>query len=133
MKKLLKYLAYFLVIVFVYYGTVYVNAIHTGTFRSGSIDGMSMYPTFTNNQGYFINKFSKPAENDIIAFYCHTDKCRNNIPEGIYFVKRIKSIHDGCYWVEGDNTKEMSFDSRWYGSLCSDELEIKGIVHKLPF
>ena len=40
---------------------------------------------------------------------------------GVHFIKRVKSVDQTGFWVEGDNT-EASTDSRQWGSVAPAEI-----------
>ncbi len=85
------------------------------------VKGRSMEPTLHDREEVLIFD-RKPEIYDIVVFKCQSFKC-----EYLTMVKRVTDIKDGCYFFEGDN-KEHSFDSRDYGWLCGDELELIGVV-----
>lgn len=98
--------------------------------RIGTVTGISMIPTLRDGEKILINSQEKPKVGDIVSFWCNSEKCRGGHETLPSNVKFLKSMHDDCYWFEGDN-KEESFDSRSYGELCGAEIIIDGVVHKL--
>ncbi len=74
------------------------------------IHGHSMQPVISNGQKVLASSlpflFSKPKINDIVVF-----KSESKI-----FVKRIRSVSEDKYFLEGDN-KSDSLDSREFGLI----------------
>ena len=63
------------------------------------------------------------------GFNCLSDKCVARKSDGDQrgFVKHLVKKEGDCYWFEGNEDKKTSWDSRWYGWLCGNELEILGV------
>lgn len=88
-------------------------------------EGSSMEPTLLPGAEVVVSSSRTPQEGEIIVFKCK-EKCKD-FPEEI-FTKRLAAIdEDGCYWVLGDN-EEVSYDSRAFGRLCAEDLELYGVV-----
>lgn len=83
------------------------------------VHGHSMQPLIIDNEKVLTSSipyfFSKPKENDIVAF-----NYKNKI-----FIKKIKDIKDGKYFLEGEN-KDDSLDSKKIGWI-----ERKNILGKI--
>ncbi len=94
--------------------------------------GLSMYPTLKNGAVYHADKHETPKIGDIIAFKCLVERC--DYDEMVKFVRGIDE--KGCYdlqgredeWIEEDGVTYGSFDSSNYGSLCSGEIHVNGVV-----
>lgn len=75
----------------------------------------------------------KPKIGDIVDFQCLTEECTNkHLGIGVA-IHRITSIDpNGCMKIVGDNPK---YSQSWEKLPCymPDEIEIDGVVHKLPF
>lgn len=107
------------------------NSSGNETIKSDYVVGKSMEPALHDGDyvSYDITRLD-PSIGEIVAFECFTEKCING-NSSIGKLKRLTKIDDrGCYWFEGDN-KEYSWDSRFYGWLCSpDDVKILGILIK---
>lgn len=90
-------------------------------FKILKVHGHSMMPTILDNQTVFVSDikyyFTNPKVGDIVAF--QFDKK--------VFIKRIKEIKNGMYFLIGDNNKD-SIDSREFGLI-----ERKSILGKIYF
>ena len=107
------------------------------------ISGDSMAPTLQDGETYLVIPPSlyQPQLGDMLSFRCvDDDRCfdliapdireRDGLNESIYLVKRwVHTEADGCMHLEGDN-KENSWDSRSFGCLYPEEVEILGTVWK---
>jgi len=62
---------------------------------------------------------SKPKVKDVVIFKV----------KGKYFVKRVRDIKNGKYFVEGDNKKD-SLDSKNLGKISNQEIVAK-VIYKL--
>ncbi len=83
------------------------------------ISGHSMKPTFSEDDSVLVSSvpllFGKPNKGDVVVFKKY----------GRHYIKRIKKIKDGKYFLAGDNKKD-SLDSRRFGSV--KRKQIKGKV-----
>ncbi len=88
-------------------------------------EGSSMEPTLQDEDEVVVNSERKPQAGDILVFKCKT-KCKE-FP-GEIMTKRLAQIDENnCYWLLGDN-QEVSYDSRIFGKLCPQDLEVYGVV-----
>lgn len=133
MKRSKKILLSVFSFAFAYYLGVYSLAFFNGTLGGYSTYGHSMEPTIFTGDRFIINKFERPRIGDIISFTClnGTKPSRNgsicDVPD---IVHRLVSIDpDGCMHIYGDNP---TYD--WPADWClyPDEIDIHGVVHKLP-
>lgn len=73
----------------------------------------------------------KPVIGDVLFFQCLKDKCR--LKETGTTVHRLTAIDsNGCMHIEGDN-QPISWDTRDYGCLMPEDIQIFGVVHKITF
>ena len=77
----------------------------------------------------------KCSVGDICVFHCLSEKC-NHSPEeqiamngGKYIIKQLKQKNDKCYWFEGNPSGKRTDDSRAYGWLCENDINVIGIVN----
>lgn len=97
---------------------------------------------FRNGHTYPLYHKSKYLVNDIIGFTCHSAKCDHAL---IKRIDKIKTVNgEKCYYVMGNtdsykcpvinpdkpDTIYDSFDSRSFGWLCGDEIDIEGVVYR---
>ncbi len=82
-------------------------------FQKYEVKGISMHPSLKNGDNVLISRVGKINKGDIVVY---SAKERD-------YIKRVKSIAGGKYFLEGDN-KEFSTDSREFGLV--DEKEIVG-------
>lgn len=79
------------------------------------IAGHSMMPTLHDGQQILVSKipyfFTSPKINDIIVFKKESD----------VYIKRIKKIKYGGYFVQGDNNKD-SYDSKVFGYISKHDI-----------
>lgn len=78
-----------------------------------------------------------PNLNDYVVFKCAKPGCE---PSPYIYIKKLVDIRDdGCYWVEGNkkawyDTKDglwhESNDSRKFGWLCPEQINIQGVIHE---
>jgi nickel-type superoxide dismutase maturation protease len=89
------------------------------------IIGHSMEPQIKAGEPVLVSGvpywFKKPKINDIVAFKSNSG--------GTVFVKRIVSIQNNKYFIEGDN-KSDSLDSRKFGPISRNQI-IGEIIYKL--
>lgn len=136
MKFSIKIILSICSIVFFYYLWVYSFAAFNGNLGNGGNIGCSMYPTFPcSGTRYFVFSFEKPTIGDIIVFTCLKgagNPSRNgSICSTDTAVHRLVSVDpDGCMHIYGDNP---TYD--WPADWClyPNEIDIHGVVHKLPF
>ncbi|MDZ7611806.1 MAG: S24/S26 family peptidase [Candidatus Moranbacteria bacterium] len=90
--------------------------------------GDSMLPTIREGAELTVDPEARVSENDIIVFTCR--KCKQKNDDIDILTKRLIAKNEkGCLWVEGDN-KANSYDSRDFGWLCPEEIELHGVVIK---
>ncbi len=88
-------------------------------------EGSSMEPTLQDGAEIIVSSNRIPQAGEIIVFKCK-EKCKE--ASGEILTKRLDSIDvNGCYWVLGDN-EEVSYDSRSFGKLCKEDIELYGVV-----
>ncbi len=87
------------------------------------ISGHSMMPTYAENDSVIASSIPywifKPKKKDVVVFEKY-----NRL-----YIKRIKTIKDGKYFLVGDNKKD-SLDSRRFGSVLRNQIKGK-IIYKL--
>lgn len=130
-SKLFLVLSIFFVVAVVY-GLV-KNAYFPEDFSINITGGVSMYPTFSENDTVTISPSRKPVIGDIVLFECRSDRCANSAHEGEEYstLHRLTAIEqNGCMHIEGDNQPD-AWDTRDYGCLMPDEVEFGGVTHKL--
>ena len=85
------------------------------------IVGHSMSPTYKENDKVIVSPipqfFTKPKKGDVVIF----EKFNR------FYIKRIKKIKDGKYFLVGDNKKD-SEDSRRFGSVSRQQIKGKVII-----
>jgi signal peptidase I len=89
-------------------------------------EGDSMLPTISPGTELTVDPEKDPKEEDIIVFTCPKCKVKENDID-ILTKRLIAKNEKGCFWVEGDN-KEKSYDSRDFGWLCPEDIELHGTV-----
>ncbi len=99
----------------------------------GNSDGNSMEPTIKDREILLVNPFDtepEPGKIMILKLSSLADADTNeDVSQKTSFLKRIKEINsDGCIWFEGDNTDELSTDSRDWGWFCPGEFEVEGTI-----
>ncbi len=96
-----------------------------------AVNGDSMEPIFKSGDFVNYSDNTPPKVGDIVYFSCNNDYCletkKLNGGFSLSFIKRITSMHDDCYYLLGDNPSD-SFDSRYFGELCGDQIAIHGVV-----
>lgn len=107
------------------------------------ISGDSMEPTLQDGETYLSipPELYAPQIGDMVSFRCiNDDRCFDLIPpeirdrdglnQDIYLVKRwVRTEPDGCMHLEGDN-KANSWDTRSFGCVYPDDIEIFATVWK---
>ncbi|MFO7806809.1 MAG: S24/S26 family peptidase [Candidatus Moraniibacteriota bacterium] len=88
--------------------------------------GDSMLPTIEEGNELAVDPEAEIKEDDIIVFTCPECKVRQDDID-ILTKRLIAKDEKGCFWVEGDN-EEKSHDSRDFGWLCPNEIELHGKV-----
>ena len=90
--------------------------------------GSSMEPALFDGDTLWVDPDEIPSERDIIVFSCLScDPSQSSET----MTKRVYDINEtGCYWLLGDN-RETSHDSRNFGWLCEDDMELHGVVEKI--
>jgi signal peptidase I len=82
-----------------------------------------MQPTYRENDNVIVSSlpllFTKPKKGDVVVFEKFSK----------YYVKRIKSIKNGKYFIVGDNKKD-SQDSRRFGSVNPSQIKGK-VIRKI--
>ena len=85
------------------------------------IVGHSMQPTYQENDNVLVSSipvlFAKPKNGDVVVF----EKFNR------LYVKRIKSVKEGKYFLVGDN-KSDSRDSRRFGEVKREQIKGKVIA-----
>lgn len=110
-----------------YHSKHYVSLISGHSMRDYGIEEGDLTTVFVNRT---------PEVGDMMNFRCkRASKCPVHD-----MVKMVKSIdQDGCYFVEGNKEPwydiskgeiRTSIDSRWYGRLCKNDIQINGVVEK---
>ena len=92
----------------------------------GFIGGSEEYILDSNHRIYTI--LEKCDIGEICSFVCQSNKCLTSEKDSRDAFKMLKDKKDDCYWFEGNADKNTSFDSRWYGWLCGDEIKITGVI-----
>lgn len=80
------------------------------------VDGISMHPSLKKGDNVLVSKIGRINKGDIVVY---SAKERD-------YIKRVKSISDGKYFLEGDNG-EFSTDSRKFGLVDKKEIVGKAI------
>lgn len=116
---------------FVLIGSILAFSIFTGRFDKGinlETFGSSMedYGMSAKSKYKIYTLLEKCDVGKNCAFKCLNAKCINGTHDK--FIKHLAKKENNCYWFEGNIDKSTSWDSRWYGWLCKDELEIIGVV-----
>jgi len=119
---------------------------HENYFYTADSSGDSMLEFGLSEKEHNIKIFpNKPCDTgDICAFTCRVRKCQFpcDDPNTCQFnestasyIKKLTKFENNCYWFEGnedvwekDGKKYISIDSRKYGWLCGNDLEINGLV-----
>lgn len=97
--------------------------------------GRSMLPTL--HAGDIVHySDNDPKVGDIVIFKCHASRCAPTKEEELAgdtrTIKRVSNISNDCYSFLGDNP-DHSFDSRSFGPLCGEEVEIEGVATSVDF
>jgi len=99
------------------------------------VKGLSMSPTLHDGDIVHYSD-DAPKVGNIVIFTCHASRCAPTKEEELAgdtrIIKRVSDITDGCYSFLGDNP-DHSFDSRSFGPLCGDEVEIEGVATSVDF
>jgi signal peptidase I len=130
MKKWLKYIGIFVggyLVATIVIGIGSAVYEKPNNFYQITVKGDSMLPTLRSGQSIQIDTSTNPKINDIISFRCKSLKCGIEYQKSL--TKRLSKSENNCFFFLGDNLKE-SFDSRDFGWLCGDEIEIEGVVVK---
>lgn len=119
------------------------ESIEISQLSYSQISGDSMEPTLQDGETYLSipPELYTPEMGDMVSFRCiNDDRCFDLIPPAIrdrdglngdiYLVKRwVRTEADGCMHLEGDN-KENSWDTRSFGCVYPDDIEIFATVWK---
>jgi len=98
-----------------------------------AVSGHSMEPTFMDSYMVEYSNEIPPSVGDVVYFTCRSKTCLDSHKteeervNGVELLKRIHSMHGGCYYLLGDNP-DHSWDSRAFGELCGSDIIIHGVV-----
>ena len=113
------------------------DVISGSNYRILTGEGNSMYPTIKNGEKFKVYTDQFPKVGDIINFRCLSrEKCGDawKIDRGGEFNttshRWVSTDPDGCMHIIGDNVS-IEWDENF--CLYPTEIEIEGVVHKLPF
>ena len=77
------------------------------------VDGLSMYPTFNNNNMLIIDKFSykigEPSRGDVVVFKFHQN---GSTLDGKYFLKRLIALPGDTIIIDGRKTTIKTADGK---------------------
>ncbi len=101
------------------------------------IEGRSMEQYGIFDGQYVQTVLETPNLNDTVVFDCVKFGCQ---PYPYIYIKKLVDIRDdGCYWVEGNKEPwydeqaggwMTSNDSRTFGWLCPEQINIQGVIHE---
>ncbi len=99
------------------------------------IQGRSMEQYGIFDGQYVQTVLETPNLNDTVVFTCSKPGC-----ETYSYIKKLETIReDGCYWMEGNKEPwydekagmwMQSNDSRKFGWLCPEQINIQGVIHE---
>jgi hypothetical protein len=127
-KRILLYTVAILIGLFILLcGVIALISVEQISFSGGT--GPSMLPTLKEGQ-WTMDQYRLPKEGEIVGLVCISRCEQPNQP----LQKRVIHIDDkGCYWLEGDN-KSNSYDSKYFGWLCPEDVtNISTVIAILPF
>lgn len=130
--KIFKLIGIVILATILFIGSLLGLSILTGKFDKGTgatFSGSSMVDRGFPEEESEYNIYGILDKCDVgenCAFTCLVDKCING--DNRRFGKNLTKKDGDCYWFEGNEDRTTSWDSRWYGWLCGDELQIEGVI-----
>lgn len=101
---------------------------------------MTDYGFNEDSQFFHVNSCQLCEEGKSCSFICLSEKCTGDISDEqktLFTQKKfglnkvLKKLEGDCYWFEGNADRDTTTDSREFGWLCKDDIQIRGISYPL--
>lgn len=135
--------SFIILIVLAIFGYLFVSFLWHGSYQEQPetqkflVEWRSMEQYGIYDGQYVETVLETPNLNDTVVFDCQKPGCQ---PYPYTYIKKLVTIRDdGCYWLEGNkeawyDTKDslwhQSDDSRGFGWLCPEQINIQGVIHE---